>query len=308
MLPPPDETFLRQMLRIRLVEEKIIELYPSDKIQSPVHLSIGQEAVAVGVCAALRAQDVLFPTYRGHAFYLAKGGDLGSFFAELYGKATGAAGGKAGSMHLVAPEVGLMPASAVVASTIPLALGAALMEKRSGGERLIVTNFGDGATEEGVHHESLNLAARFRLPVIFLCENNGYAVHASLAERQAYKIADLPRQYGLETIEIEDGHDPARVFKSFGAVAEKTRRDRQPRYVVVRTYRSHEHVGPGDDSAALYRAKAELDLWRTRDPLINNAELVARLTPALRREIEEAVAFAESSPWPKASALLEHVL
>lgn len=307
MPPPSRETLLRQMLRIRLVEEKIIELYPSDKIQSPVHLSIGQEAAAVGVCAALRADDLFFPTYRGHASYLAKGGDLKAFFAELYGKATGVAGGKAGSMHLLAPEVGFMPASAVVASIIPLALGAALMEKRRGGDRAIVANFGDGATEEGAHHESLNLAAKLRLPVIFLCEDNGYAVHASLMERQAYRIADLPGQYGVETTEIDDGHDPERVFEMFRAVVDGIRLDRRPRYVVVRTHRAREHVGPGDDSTASYRSRVDVDRWRALDPLINDPGLVASLAPPIRREIEDAVAFAEVSPWPDPHGLLEHV-
>ncbi len=302
------EDFIRQMLRIRMIEEKIIELYPSDKIQSPVHLSIGQEAVAVGVGAALRTDDLFFPTYRGHAFYLAKGGDLNAFFAELYGKATGGAGGKAGSMHLLAPEVGFMPASAVVASIIPLALGAALVEERRGGDRLCIANFGDGATEEGVHHESLNFAAKFRLPVIFLCEDNGYAVHATLPERQSYRIADLPRQYGIDVTEIADGHDPERVFEVFNGVAEKVRSERGPQYVVVQTYRYREHVGPGDDSAAPYRSSADIERWRSLDPIISNPALVARLSPAIRDEIDKAVAFAENSPLPGPASLLEHVL
>ena len=172
------ERLFFQALRIRLVEERIIELYPSDVIQSPVHLSIGQEAVAVGACDSLTFNDLLFCTYRSHAFYLAKGGNLREMFAELYGKITGCARGKAGSMHLAAPEVGLMGASAVVASTIPHAVGAALAAKRLSKDQIIVGVFGDGATEEGVYHESLNFAALHRLPVIFLCENNGLAVHS----------------------------------------------------------------------------------------------------------------------------------
>lgn len=302
------ERLIYQALRIRLMEEKIIELYPSDRIQSPVHMSIGQEAVAAGTCAALRPDDKFFPTYRSHAFFLAKGGDLKLFFAELYGKSTGGAGGKAGSMHLQAPEVGFMPASAVVASMIPLGVGAALMEKRRGGDRIVVTNFGDGATEEGVHHESLNFAARFSVPVLFLCEDNGYAVHATVAERQTYKIADLARNYGLAVTEIADGHDPKAVLDGFAPVVEAMRRDRRPHYVIIKTYRYREHVGPGEDFDAGYRSRSDCDLWRAKDPLVQETDLVARFTPVIRAEIEEAVAFAETSPWPGEDALLAHVL
>ena len=175
---PLSDTLFYQALRIRLVEERIIELYPTDKIQSPVHLSIGQEAVAVGVCRSLRTTDLLFSSYRSHAFYLAKGGDLRTMFAELFGRVTGCCGGKAGSMHLAAPEVGFMGASAVVASTIPHAVGAALAAQRlKRTDQVIVVAFGDGATEEGVYHESLNFAGLHKLPLVLLCENNGLAVH-----------------------------------------------------------------------------------------------------------------------------------
>ncbi len=175
-------------LKIRLVEEKVIELYPSDKIQSPVHLSIGQEAVAVGVCRSLTPSDLLFSSYRGHAFYMAKGGDLRAMFAELCGKVTGCCEGKGGSMHLAAPEVGMMGASAIVASTIPHAVGAALAAKLLKKEQVIVAVFGDGAVDEGVYHESLNIAALHALPVIFLFENNGLAVHSRMADRHSFNV------------------------------------------------------------------------------------------------------------------------
>src|SRR5215469_12682757 len=180
------EALFRECLRIRLVEEKIIELYPSDRIQSPVHLSIGQEAVAVGTCETLRPTDLLFATYRSHAFYLAKGGDLNRMFAELYGRIDGLAKGKAGSMHLAAPDVGMMGSSAVVATNLPHAAGAALAARNRRTDQVIVCAFGDGATEEGVYHETLNFVALMQLPVVLLCENNGLAVHASQKERQSY--------------------------------------------------------------------------------------------------------------------------
>ena len=177
-------------LRIRMVEERVIALYPSDRIQSPVHLGIGQEALAVGACHALRPADLLFATYRSHAFYLAKGGDLSRLFAELFGRRDGCARGKGGSMHLAAPEVGFMGTSAIVSSTIRPAVGAALAAERLAKDQVVVAAFGDGATEEGAYHESLNFAALHRLPVLFLCDNNGLAVHSPLASRQAYRIAE----------------------------------------------------------------------------------------------------------------------
>jgi TPP-dependent pyruvate/acetoin dehydrogenase alpha subunit len=302
-----DELFYK-CLRIRLVEERIIALYPSDRIQSPVHLSIGQEAVAVGTCHGLRDTDPLFPTYRSHAFFLAKGGDMGRMFAELYGKDTGAANGKAGSMHLLAPEVGLMPASAVVASTIPCGVGAALAAKRRGLDQVVVTTFGDGATEEGVYHESLNLAALFTGPLILLCENNGLAVHASLSDRQSYGILDHAAQYGIPITHITAGYDPAAVAEAFTPVVERVRRDRTPHFVMIDTYRYKEHVGPGDDFDAGYRSLSELERWQANDPLIRDTGRAARFRPAILAEIEAAVAFAEDSPWPGWDRLLEHVI
>lgn len=302
-----EELFFRA-LRIRMVEERIIELYPSDKIQSPVHLSIGQEAVAVGLCHGLERDDLLFCSYRSHAFYLAKGGSLNEMFAELYGKATGCGRGKAGSMHLAAPEVGLMGASAVVASTIPHAVGAALAARRLGRPHVTVTVFGDGATEEGVYHESLNFAALHRLPVVFVCENNGLAVHSSLAARQAYRIADQARSYGLPVTVLEDGHDFVKVHDVCSAVIAEVRRSRSPQFVEIRTCRYKEHVGPGDDVDAGYRSGEEIARWKLTDPLVVDQALAARCRPVILQEIDAAVAFAEQSPWPERTDLLSDVV
>src|SRR5262245_12617119 len=167
------EALYRSLLRIRRVEEEIARIYPTDRIKSPVHLSIGQEAVSVGVCEALEPADVAFGTYRSHALYLAKGGDLKRMLAELYGKVTGCARGKGGSMHLIDAAHGVMGASAVVASTIPQAVGYAYALKLRGTPAIVASFFGDGAVEEGVFHESIHFAALRRLPVLFVCENNG---------------------------------------------------------------------------------------------------------------------------------------
>lgn len=302
------EELFYKSLRIRLVEERIIELYPSDKIQSPVHLSIGQEAVAVGVCQSLEPTDLLFCSYRSHAFYLAKGGPLREMFAELYGKATGCGRGKAGSMHLAAPEVGLMGASAVVASTIPHAVGAALAAARLGKPHTIVSVFGDGATEEGAYHESLNFTALHKLPIVLLCENNGLAVHSRLEARQAYRIIDQARSYGLPVGYLADGYDFMKVHEVFSGIVAEVRRSRSPHFIEIRTCRYKEHVGPGEDAHAGYRSVEELQAWKSKDPLILNQELAARYRPVILQEIDDAVQFAEQSPRPEGSELLSDVV
>jgi TPP-dependent pyruvate/acetoin dehydrogenase alpha subunit len=301
------EELLFKALRIRLVEEKVIELYPSDRIQSPVHLSIGQEAVAVGACHRLRRDDLLFGTYRSHSFYLAKGGDMNEMFAELFGKATGCGRGKAGSMHLAAPDVGMMGASAVVASTTPHAVGAALAAKRRATGQVTVAVFGDGATDQGVHHESLNFAALHQLPVLFLCENNNLAVHTRRETRQAFAILDQAALYGIPAVRLEEGHDPVAVDALVGRLVTEIRNGGGPRFVEVVTCRYKEHVGVGDDSALPYRNQERLASWKLCDPLLGERDLVARFTPAIAAEIADAVAFAENSPWPAAGALLEDV-
>lgn len=298
----------RQALRIRLVEEKVIELYPFDKIQSPVHLSIGQEAVAVGVCESLQAKDQVFITYRGHAFYLAKGGDLRLMMAELYGRANGVSKGKAGSMHLAAPEVGVMGASAVVASTISLAVGAALANRIQQRASLSVVCFGDGATEQGTYHESLNFAALYRLPVLFLCENNGLAVHASLAERQSYAIHKHANAYGIESVRVEEGWDFLKIGDAAAAIAAAIRQDGRPRLLEIMTCRYKEHVGPGEDFDAGYRSRSDIAAWMGKDPLCQDLALLAELRPQLDAEIAAAAAFAEAGPLPGTAELLSDVL
>jgi TPP-dependent pyruvate/acetoin dehydrogenase alpha subunit len=302
-----DELFYKA-LRIRLVEEAIIGLYPTDKIQSPVHLSIGQEAVAVGICQSLRRSDLLFGSYRSHAYYLAKGGDLMTMFAELYGKSTGCAGGKAGSMHLAAPDVGFMGSSAVVASTIPHAVGAALAASRLGKDQVVVAVFGDGATEEGVYHESLNFASLHKLPVVFVCENNGLAVHSRSNARQAYSIARHAEAYRVPALRIGEGHDFVRVHELMSGVVELARKDRSPYLLEVETCRYMEHVGIGEDFGFGYRSREELDLWKAKDPLLQNAVMAARHRPAILAEIREAIEFAETSPWPAEEELYSDVL
>ena len=303
----PYRRMFRAALLIRLVEERIIALYPSDRIQSPVHLSIGQEAVAVGVCDALQHDDLVFATYRSHGFYIAKGGPLDAMFAELYGRTGGVSGGKAGSMHLAAPEVGLMGSSAVVASTIPHAVGAALAFKRRGKSRIAIAVFGDGATEEGVYHESLNFAALMKAPVLFVCEDNGLAVHSYRSVRQSYSLTQHAATFGIASRRIEEGWDMLAIRQATLEAAARVRAG-EPFLLEIATSRYKEHVGVGEDFHFGYRPKDTVDAWKQRDPLIVDTRLVEALRPEIEREIAKAVAFAEASPAPGRAELLTDVI
>lgn len=305
------EALLATALRIRLVEEEIIRLYPTDLIQSPVHLSIGQEAVAVGICAALGSEDLIFPNYRGHSFFLARGGDLGHFFAELMGRQTGLSKGKAGSMHLADPQHNLMGASAVVASTISHAAGSALAEKiRRGGSsnRLFVPVFGDGATEQGVFFETLNIASLHKLPVLFVMEDNSLAVHASVSERQAFSVAKVCDSFGINFFEEESGFDPSLVASTAMKAIRSIQAGRGPSLLRVATMRYKEHVGPGEDFDSGYRQSSDLQAWRALDPLENRERFPEDVVTRILNEIEEAVDFALSSPVSRADELLTDVL
>ena len=301
------EELFYKALRIRLVEEKIIELYPSDKIQSPVHLSIGQEAIAVGVCQNLFSKDLLYSSYRSHAYYLAKGADLKAMFAELYGKYTGCGKGKAGSMHLASKEHGLMGSSAIVASTISHAVGSALANKRLNKTMISVATFGDGATEEGSYHESLNFASVFQVPVLFVCENNGLAIHSKLKERQSYSIIDHAKSYNIKTEFIENGYDFEYINARLANAIEEMRTKKIPYFFEIKTYRYMEHVGIGDDHAVPYRSTKEYENWKANDPLIHNKKLIEKFSSLIKEEIQTAVEFAESSPYPSESELFSDV-
>jgi TPP-dependent pyruvate/acetoin dehydrogenase alpha subunit len=295
------ERLYRSLYRIRRVEEEVARVYPTDRIKSPVHLSIGQEAVSVAVCEALQSDDVVFGTYRGHALYLAKGGDMGQMVAEMYGKATGCARGKGGSMHLVAPEVGMMGASAVVGTTIANAVGYAYAVKHNGTDQLVVSFFGDGATEEGVFAESLNFAVLKRLPILFICENNQYAIHTHQSRRQGTPaICDRARAFGMPAERIED-NDVLALFGRVKEVAARVREGAGPHFFEVMTYRWREHVGPGVDYQLGFRAESECEPWVQNDQVTRLAELVAPASgERIRREVEQEVAgafaFAEASP------------
>lgn len=296
-----------QAMRIRLVEEKIIELYPSDLIQSPVHLSIGQEAVAVGVCSNLNFDDWVFINYRGHAFYLAKGGPMPEFFAELMGKRSGQSKGKAGSMHLASPKQGIIGASAVVGSTISHAVGAALVSKIKKESRIFVSNFGDGALEQGVFHESLNFASLYEVPVLFLCEDNNLAVHSPKSERQSFLLKSLVNSYGISFYEIEEGYDFLKVQEKSKIAIDLVRKTNKPVFLKINTARYKEHVGPGEDFYAGYRKKSDIEKWKLSDPLIKDKDLYTKFLEKINDEINASVKFGIDSPLPNEEDLYSDV-
>ncbi|MBI3453592.1 MAG: thiamine pyrophosphate-dependent dehydrogenase E1 component subunit alpha [Rhodospirillales bacterium] len=303
----------RSIYRIRRVEEEIERIYPTDKIKSPVHLSLGQESVAVGVCAALHKDDIVFATYRGHAAYLAKGGDLNRMIAELYGKATGCARGKAGSMHLIDRAAGFMGTSAIVATTIPQAVGYAFAMRYRKQDTVTVVFFGDGAVEEGAFHESLNFAALKQLPIIFVCENNLYAIHAPLRDRLAGAgLCARAQSYGIPAKRIEDG-DTLALHSEVSLAAAEIRAGRSgPHFIEAMTYRYVRHVGPGDDLFLKYRSQEELDAWKAKDEVKRLAAMLGapeaqRIRDEAEKEIAAAFDFAEKSPFPSPRELEENL-
>jgi len=305
--------FYRSMYRIRRVEEEIASIYPSDKIKSPIHLSIGQEAVAVGVCEALRPDDVVFGTYRGHALYLAKGGDLKRMIAELYGKITGCAKGKGGSMHLVDAAAGVMGTSGVVATTIPPSVGYAYGLMVQGIDSIVVSFFGDGAVDEGAFHESINFAALKQVPMIFICENNLYAIHSHhLTRHHSDNIYERVKTYGIPSQRIDDG-DIFKIYEFTKTQVDKIRAGRQgPVFLECMTYRWKEHVGPNDDFDLGYRSREELIWWQENDQLkIIKRLLEHRVTKAIEQDVEqeikEAFEFAEKSPFPEPTELFKNL-
>ena len=303
----------RKLFLIRRTEEEVARIYPSDKIKSPVHLSIGQEATPAGVCDALRPDDVVSGTYRSHATYLAKGGDLRAFFAELYGKDTGCARGKGGSMHLINMSQYILGTSAVVGTTIPIAVGYALTLKREGAGRVVAAFFGDGATEEGVFSESLNFAAWHRLPVLFVCENNFLAIHTPIEKRWATRqLCERVRTYGIPAHQVTNSDVLTIRRLAADAIGGMRTGASGPAFIECHTYRWREHVGPAEDYDAGYRSRDELLRWQNDDQL---KAIRARLEPAqvsmietaVEKDIAEAIEFAENSPFPEPKELYTHV-
>jgi len=310
-------TFYRAMLRIRVAEETIAELLEKKEILCPTHLYSGQEAIAAGVCAALEKDDFVWGGHRSHGHYLAKGGDLRAMMAELYGKVTGCSRGRGGSMHLVAPELGFLGTVPLVAATIPLAVGAGLAAKLRGERKVSVSFFGDGATEEGHFHESVNMAALYRLPVVFVCENNFYSSHMHLLERRAAdNIHQAGEAHAIPAVAI-DGNDVVAIYRAAAAAVDRARSGGGPTLLECRTYRWRGHVGPAMDMDVGVKRKDELKEWLPKDPVtrvrtrlleLGTARAdIERIDREVRAEVGDAVSFARQSPYPDQNELLEHV-
>ena len=313
--PSPEliEKFYRSLYLIRRVEEEIARVYTTDRIKSPVHLSIGQEAVSAGVCAALRHDDEVFGTYRGHAMYLAKGGGLKKMIAELYGKEAGCARGKGGSMHLIDTEKGVMGTSAIVGTTIPISVGYAYGLKYKGSDSIVASFFGDGAVDEGAFHESMNFAALKRIPVLFICENNFYAIHSHhLNRHHSDNICERAMTYGMPAERIEDS-DIFRIYEFTKRHIEDMRKGKiGPVFLECITSRWKEHVGPNDDFHLGYRGKDEVNYWVENDQLKKiktflNSEIASQIESEIEQEIKEAFQFAEASPFPDAEELYKDI-
>ncbi|GEK09518.1 thiamine pyrophosphate-dependent dehydrogenase E1 component subunit alpha [Pseudoalteromonas peptidolytica] len=301
-----------QVALIRRTEEVIAEIYPSDKIKSPVHLAIGQEYICAAVIEHLKASDYACGTYRGHGVYLAKGGSLNSMMAELYGKSTGCAKGRAGSMHLVESQHGVIGMSAVVGTGIPVAVGYALAIKQKKTTDVVVVFMGDGATEEGCFSESINFAALHKLPILFVCENNQLAIHEPIDKRWATPhITQRVSTYGIPTKQFSKP-DIFAIHEYVGEQIKQMRQGAGPCFIECFTHRWSEHVGPNEDYDQGYRSLEAAEPWRKNDVLITLGETLA---PALRdsidtkieTKIQEAVNFAEQSPFPDPKELYDYV-
>ncbi len=307
------------MIRIRLIEEKIASEYKYQEIRCPVHLSIGQEAIPVGISATLAPEDKIVSAHRSHAHYLAKGGSLKSLLAELYGKKTGCAKGKGGSMHLYDLEAGQVAAVPIVGSSVSIGTGIGWNLRLSKSDNLVVIYFGDGATEEGSLTESLNFAKLQNLPVLFVCENNLYSVYSPIKNRQPRdrNISMIVEGHGIPIFN-GDGNDVSEVLKLATTATNLIRRENGPVFLNLTTYRWLEHCGPNDDDYLNYRKQGELKSWKKNCPIerfkrdlkiskANLVKLLERIVSKVQIELDEAFLYAKESDFPSEDDLFEDV-
>lgn len=308
----------RMMLRIQKVELKIDELYHEDEMKTPVHLCLGQEAIAAGVCIHLSAGDYVFSNHRGHGHYIAKGGDIKAMIAELYNRETGCSKGRGGSMHLVDTSVGVLGTSSIVGGCIPIATGAALGSVLKKDGRVAVAFFGDAAVEEGVTYESINFAMLKKLPIVYVCENNFYSVFSHLSKRQAND--DIYRRFeGLSIPSYQvDGNNVIEVYRIAKKTIDNARSGGGPSFMECRTYRLRDHHGTSSGVEIGYRTQEEVDEWATKCPIKNFERFlleqrimtrgeIEEFATAIDREIEQAFEFAQTSPLPDEHEVLKYL-
>jgi pyruvate dehydrogenase E1 component alpha subunit len=305
------------MLGIRKFEERVGDLILEGKIKTPCHLYIGEEAIATGVCAALAKRDYVFSNHRGHGHYIAKGGDVKELMAEIFCKKTGCSRGKGGSMHIVAPEVGLLGTPPIVGASIAIAVGVALSANIRKEKRVAVSFFGDGATNEGIFYESLNFASLKKLPVIFVCENNLYSTHMPIAEISAStNIAKKASGFDMPGIRI-DGNDVIKVYQAAKEAKERALKGKGPTLIEYLTYRWRGHVGSDDNVEGKHtdiRPGKELDSWKKKCPITKLEKILEiseeekeKILNKIEKEVEEAVIFAEKSPKPGKEDLFKDI-
>ncbi|MBC8450118.1 MAG: thiamine pyrophosphate-dependent dehydrogenase E1 component subunit alpha [Chloroflexi bacterium] len=302
-----------RMLKIRHFEDRVKDLFAAGEMPGFVHLYLGQEAVAVGACAALNDDDYITSTHRGHGHIIAKGGDMKRMMAELYGKATGYNKGKGGSMHIAAPGLGILGANGIVGGGLPIATGAGLSARLRKSGQVAVCFFGDGASNQGTFHEAINIAAAFDLPVVYVCENNLYAVGTRQSQvRKIEDIADRSVGYGIPGLAI-DGNDVIAVYEVCKEAVDRARAGRGPTLIECKTYRWRTHFEGEPDT---YRPPEEVKAWLKREPiapyrrlLIEQGVLTEAEADAIEarvvQELDEAVEFARQSPLPEPESALE---
>jgi len=302
------------MLRIRFHEEAIKKLFAQGKIGGSTHLCIGQEAIAVGVIGLLKKEDYIVSTHRGHGHMLAKGGQLKPMLAEILGKNDGYCKGKGGSMHIASIELGNLGANGIVSGGLPIAVGSALSARMRKTDQITVVFFGDGASNEGNTHESMNLASLWKLPVLFLFENNHYAVSTEISRSMAGSMAKRAAGYDIPFIEV-DGNDVEAVHFAAEEVIDHVRSGNGPFVMQCNTYRMEGHYY-GD--AMVYRTSAEVEEWRKKDPILHVEQLfrersiltvdeIANLRAGIQAEVDDAVAFAENSSQPALDSIFSDV-
>jgi pyruvate dehydrogenase E1 component alpha subunit len=305
----------RKMLKIRLFEEKVYELYGQNLVPGTIHLYTGEEAVAVGVCANLRDDDYIVSTHRGHGHCIAKGARLDKTMAEILGKKTGYCKGKGGSMHIADFSIGMLGATAVVGAGIPIASGAGLSIKLRGTDQVAACFFGDGASNQGSFHEGVNLAATWMLPVVFVCENNLYAMGTRQSQVMLIQnVADRAQAYGIPGVAV-DGNDVLAVYEAAKEAVQRARAGKGPTLIECKTYR---HKGHSRVDPATYRPKEEVDDWLKKDPIVRlkthllkthvlTEEETKNIDTQVVMAIDAAVKFALESPYPAPEEALEDV-
>jgi acetoin:2,6-dichlorophenolindophenol oxidoreductase subunit alpha len=309
--------FYRQMLKIRLFEEEVNQLYLSAKMPGLAHLYIGEEAVAVGVCEALRRDDYITSTHRGHGHCIAKGAAPDRMFAELLGKEAGYCRGKGGSMHIADQDTGNLGANAIVGGSAGIATGAALSAKMRGRDQVAVCFFGDGALGQGLLYESMNMASLWKLPVIYVCENNQYNEYTHYRETTAGDVIERAQAFGMNAESI-DGQDVRIVHSTALKLVDQARRGSGPAFLQCHTYRFHGHH-VGDIDRAYYRSKAEEEEWKTRrDPItllaawlrknkLADGKALEAIEKELSTEVKSAVSFALNAKYPEPDEVDQHV-